>query len=123
MRRSMMQVYVNNSKAAVEVYKQAFNARVGDYIENPQQLNELYHAELDVYGQCLAVSGPNDQAVTGSTMQFCLHFAPEERHLVERAYEVLQEGALRIYGPEPTDWAEMMVDITDRFGVRWCLFA
>lgn len=123
-----MGAYVKGSDAAVELYKKAFDAKLGDYYLNPD--GTYFHSELDVYGQILAVAegtaGLYDQGgerVTGNTMQFCLHFDEGEGHLVQKAYDVLKEGAEIRFPLGPCEYSSLMVDLVDRFGVRWCMFA
>ncbi len=49
MQRSMMQIYVNESDNAVELYQKAFDAElVASYINSD---GTYMHAELKVYGQ------------------------------------------------------------------------
>ena len=127
MKRSMLGAYVVGSDRAVALYQKAFDAKLGDVYPNPD--GTYYHAELDVYGQILAVAEvgvmPYDGGgarVTGNTMQFCLHFEASEEPLVRRAYEVLTEGAEVRFPLGPCDYSPLMFDLVDRFGVRWCLF-
>jgi PhnB protein len=123
----MMQTYVKGSDKAVELYQKAFNAKlVSSY---PNSDGTFYHAELDVYGQILAVSelstmkDDKEEAVnTGNTMQFCLHFGEGEEDKVQRAFEVLKDGAEILYPLSPCDYSTLMADFIDKFGIRWCLF-
>ena len=127
MKRSMMHAYVKGSDKAVELYQKAFDAKlVSSY---PNSDGTLYHAELDVYGQILAVSelssmdeGKEDTVTTGNTMQFCLHFGEGEEDVVQRAFDVLKDGAEVFYSLSPCDFSPLMTDFIDKFGIRWCLF-
>ncbi len=121
MLRSMMQVYVKDSAAAVACYEKAFDTQVKN--AHLHDDGGYLHAELDVYGQILALSeqaAPN--AVSGNTMQFCLHFKTGDRAKIERAYDVLKEGATLEHPLGPTFYSDCMAALIDRFGVRWCLF-
>ena len=120
--RSMMQTYVKGSVEAVSLYQKAFDAQM--ISEYKHEDGSDYHSELVVYGQVLAVSewkGGGD-SVTGNTMQFCLHFQKDEMACVEKAYDVLKEGAEILFPLGPCDFSSCMVDLIDRFGVRWCIF-
>lgn len=122
MHRSMMQIYVRGSDKAVELYQKAFDAKlVASY---PHSDGTFMHAELNVYGQILAVSEAleDEEQITGTTMQFCLHFGKGKEELVLRAYNVLKDGAKILYPLSSCDYSELMVDLIDIYGVRWCIF-
>ncbi|MEN6470124.1 MAG: hypothetical protein ABFC62_01520 [Clostridiaceae bacterium] len=82
------------------------------------------HAELNVYGQILAVSeAPKDEErITGTTMQFCLHFGEGKEALVQKAYDALKDGANILYPLGRCEFSALMVDLIDKYGVRWCVF-
>lgn len=120
--RSMMQVYVKGSDKAVELYQKAFNAELG--ANYPHADGTFMHAELNVYGQILAISeaDKNEERNTGNVMQFCLHFGDGKEDLVQKAYDVLKDGA-EIIGPlGPCEFSSLMVALIDKYGVYWCIF-
>lgn len=139
MKRAFFQAYVEDSEAAVKLYEKAFGAKVTD--PYPGDEGGYIHCELDVYGQTFAVadakyvpdySGNNPEAIafyqnvqrqTGNTMQFCLHFEEAEKDKVLAIYEVLKEGSTTLFGPAAVDYSACVVDIIDKYGVRWCLMA
>ena len=112
--RSMMQTYVKGSAEAVALYQKAFDAPL--ISEYKHEDGSYYHSELVVYGQVLAVSERmgSEESVSGNTMQFCLHFEKEARACVEKARILFPLG--------PCDFSSCLVDLIDRFGVRWCIF-
>ncbi|MDR0910763.1 MAG: VOC family protein [Spirochaetaceae bacterium] len=119
MKRSMMQIYVKGSVEAVEFYQKAFSARLGFNGKNDK--GEYIHAELDVYGQTLAIS--EGVRKSGEQMQFCLHFYSDERNNVKKAYDVLKEGALKIdQPPGACMFSPYMTSLIDKFGIYWCLW-
>ena len=122
MYRSMMQVYVKGSDRAVVLYRKAFDA--GLAVSYPNADGTFMHAELDVYGQIMAVSEAPDgeEGITGNTMQFCLHFGEGNEMQVRKAYETLKEGARIQYPPSPCEYSPLMFDLIDKYGVRWCIF-
>ena len=122
MKRSMMQVYVKGSAEAVELYRRAFDAPLVASYPNPD--GTFCHAELDVYGQILALSEAekNAERVTGNTMQFCLHFGDGGEELVLKAFEALKNGAEISYPPNPCMFSPLMFGLIDKFGVNWCVF-
>jgi len=121
MHRSMMQVYVKDSREAVEFYRRAFGAEVICCHTHPDGWVE--HAELNVHGQVLAVSEARDsETLTGNTMQFCLHFGEGCEPVVQKIFETLKDGATIDYPPGPCDWSPLLVGLIDKYGVNWCIF-
>ena len=121
MKRTLMQVYVKGSVEAVGFYKEAFDAPLVAAYTNDD--GTYAHAELDVYGQILAVSEDHGHATAGDTMQFCLHFERDEKDRVTKAYDVLVRNAKKTFGPlGPCPFSPHMAALIDRFGVFWCLF-
>ena len=121
MKRSMMQAYVKNSRDAVEFYQRAFGASVGNV---HLDCNGNYvHAELDIYGQVLALSETAHKVTEhGNTMQFCLHFDESERDIIKRAYDVMKEGANVDSPLGKCFFSPYMFALIDKFGVYWCVF-
>lgn len=122
MNRSLYQAYVRNSDYAIDTYIKAFNAILVTQHKSPEGVN--VHIELNIYGQVLALSeiGQQENAITGNTMQFCLQFDKDEKDKVTNAYDVLKTNAKIQHPLGPCFYSEYMTDITDQFGVRWCLF-
>ena len=123
MKRTMMQIYVKNSIEAVEFYSKAFDAAlVADY--KNEEGTFYYHAELDIYGQILAVSEDIDNRPVGGIMQYCLHFEKGDKDKVTKAYEVLKEKAIKIDHPlGPVNYSPHMASLVDRYGVYWCIYS
>ncbi|MEG0853979.1 MAG: VOC family protein [Angelakisella sp.] len=127
MKRSLMQAYVTRSDEAVAFYQKAFNAPlVSSY---PNSDGTFFHAELDIEGQILAVAECNsmyaikgEQVVTGNSMQFCLEYGEGNEDLVRQAYEILKTDAEIILPLAPCEFSPLMVDLIDKYGIRWCLF-
>jgi len=125
MHRSMMQVCVKESAKALEFYRRAFDAEVKCDHRNPD--GTVAHAELDVYGQILALMElPGDKAIPGNTMQFCLHFGKGKEALVKKIYEILKEDCTALTAPitDPGEcpWSPCLFGLIDQFGVNWCIF-
>lgn len=128
MKRAMMGAYVRKSDKAAETYQKAFNAKIVSSYLNED--GTYFHCELDVYGQILAIAERNEtlyskdeETNTGNVMQFCLHFKEEESDLVHKAYDVLSEDAQILYPLGECEFSKIMVDLIDKYGVRWCIFA
>ena len=82
------------------------------------------HAELNVYGQILAVAEAlkDEERIAGTTMQFCLHFGEGKEELVQKAYNTLKDGSKILYPLSPCEYSVLMVDLIDKYGARWCIF-
>lgn len=124
MKRSMMQAYVTGSKEAVPFYLDAFSGElISSYVNED---GTYFHSEIDIEGEIFSVAerfeeGDNlDQ--TGNTMQFCLHYGEGREDTVRKVYDKLKVNAQINIPLEPCGYSELMADLTDQFGVRWCLF-
>lgn len=120
MKRSMMQVFVKGSIEALELYKMAFDAEV--LCAYPDGNGGYMHAELNAFGQIIAVSEILEEAAIGNTMMFCFEFGEGGENLVKKAYEVLKNGAKVENPPQKCDYSPCQCVLTDKFGVTWCLF-
>jgi PhnB protein len=115
-----MQIYVNGSVEAVELYANAFSSTLG--FNEKSADGTFYNSELNIGGQIIAVAEADGERITGSTMQFCLQFGEDEIDKLTRAYEFLKRGAEIFFPLGPCDFSSYMTDLVDKFGVRWCLF-
>lgn len=118
--RSMMQIYVKWSVEASALYQKAFDAKIVSEHKNDD--GSYLHAELDAFGQILAISEATDERITGNTMQLCFHFAEEEIEIVKKAYEILKDDAKILFPLGPCFFSPCMFGLIDKFGVNWCLF-
>ncbi|MCL2313608.1 MAG: VOC family protein [Firmicutes bacterium] len=119
--RSVLQVYVKDSINAVEFYREVFDAPLmADHKNKDGTYYE--HAELDVYGQTLALMESSaENVIKGNTMQFFLHFGEGKEAVVHKIYDNLKDGAEIFYPLSPCDWSPLMTDLVDKYGVRWLI--
>jgi len=115
----MFQVYVKDSVKAVELYQLAFDAKIKGVHENED--GSYMHAELDIFGQVLALSESVD-ATFGTNMQFCLHMGGGNEEKVKKAYEVLRDGAEINQPLGENFYSPLCFMLRDKFGVCWCMF-
>ncbi len=120
MLRSMMQVFVKNSMEAVALYQKAFDAEL--LCAYPDGSGGYMHSELNAYGQILAVSEISEDVTIGNTMMFCFHLGEGHENQIQKAYEVLKEGASNDTPVGPCDYSPCQFKLIDKFGVCWCLF-
>ena len=116
----MMQVYIKNSGGAIPFYQNVFGVEAAIYGLNPD--GTVIHAEFDIFGQAFAICETlENKAVAGNTMQFCLEFGEGKEEIVREIIDRLSDGALSAQ-IIPVDFSPLLADITDKFGVRWCIF-
>jgi PhnB protein len=115
----MIQLYVKNATEAIEIYSKAFDGTVGNIDYTPDK--KVLHSEMLAHGQKIAIADSHESAVTGNVYQIDVRMKTEDA--VKKAYELLMDGSLTNVPLGPVFWSPCMVDFTDRFGVRWCLFA
>lgn len=63
-----MQVFVKGSREALELYQKAFRAEI--LCKYADEYGNYMHAELNVYGQVLAISEITQDVKPGNTMMF-----------------------------------------------------
>lgn len=115
-----MQIYIKNSNQAVPFYQDAFSATL--LCNYPNSDGTVAHAELDIFGQILAIcESLEGEITTGNSMQFCLHFGEGKEELVQSIIKKLGNGGKFTYHGS-TDWSPLMAGIIDKFGVNWCIF-
>jgi len=138
----MMQIFVNGSDKAVEFYQKAFDAKIlGEPVLSDEGDGTYYHAELDIYGQVLAIAEAkytlqfsnvqSEEAFEilsrverepGNTMMFGLHFGEGKEDVVRKIYDVLKDGAKIISPLGECIYSPLEADLIDKFGIRWCIF-
>lgn len=118
--RSMMQMYVKGSMEAAALYQRAFEAKLSN--EYKDENGNYIHAELNAFGQILAISEADTKRTSSNTMQFCFHMGEGGEEAVNRAYEMLKDGAEISQPLGPCFYSPCMFELIDRFGVNWCLF-
>lgn len=120
MHRSMMQIFVKNSIEAAKFYQKAFDAELKCEYKNDD--GSYMHAELDAYGQILAISESTEDVIAGNTMMFCFHFGEGGEDKVRKAYEVLKDGAKNPTAPAPCSYSPCEFTLVDKFGIWWGIF-
>ena len=124
--RSILQIYVKDRKEAIELYKKAFDAKLG--FQDIAEDGTIIHMELDICGQAIAVGEvPNAscddiKSCTGNTMQFCLQFGEGQEDRVKKAYDTLIDGGKTLTPLGDVGFSSCGVEFIDKYGVWWCLF-
>ena len=119
---SMIQLYVEESGKALEFYKKAFDAKVKGEIHwhATEEEGIIIHAELDVFGQTLAISdveyGIGETTVFGNNIQICFRGLSVDR--INKIYEVLKDSAVSDNPPGNLGYSDYGFGITDKYGIH-----
>jgi PhnB protein len=116
--RSKIQLYLKGCDEAIELYKKAFDATV-DAIYRDSEGKAIMHAEMNVFGQCIAFMEQDTERVTGNIMQISFECNKE---IIEKAYEVLKDGAKIDLPLGPSEWCTCIFSLIDTFGVNWLFY-
>lgn len=119
--KSIMMAYVKNSAEALSFYQKAFEANL---VENHMnQDGSCGWCELEIDGQFLVVSEHVDGEVAkGNQQMFIFDFGKDGESLVQRAYEVLKDGAKIICDLGEGRFSKFHFKLVDKFGIFWCIY-
>lgn len=122
MKRSMFQLFLNNCDEAIAFYGEAFGV-APDCIYRDEVDNSIVHSEMTVFGQTIALSENRAEADPGNTMMLCFHFGEGHEEVIDKAFSVLKQNAIKIdCPPSPCSYSPYETALVDRYGVYWCLF-
>ena len=119
---SKFQLYLKGCDEAIEFYKKAFDATIDAIYRDPES-NLILHAEIKVFGQCLAFMEKDTENVAGNTMQLSFDFEKSNEEIIKKAYEVLKDGAKIELPLGSCEWSSCIFGLIDKFGVNWLLYA
>jgi len=121
LKRVMFQLYITNCDEAIKFYQEAFDGKILCDHRNPD--NSVAHAEMEAFGQIIAFTEWSKNKAFSMTMEFCFHFEKGQEAAIQKAYNVLKDGAM-IWSAleEPCGYAECQFELIDKYGVFWCLF-
>ncbi len=77
-----LQLYLKNCDQAIELYQKAFDATVGAIYRNESNL--IVHAEINVFGQCVAFMEQESDCIIGNTMQFSFYFNKGDEEIIKK---------------------------------------
>jgi PhnB protein len=120
MHRAFMEAIVKNSADAVAFYQRAFDAKL--VADHRNEDGSCAHVELDICGHILALMELQEDTIIGNTMMFALHFGEGNEELVQKAYDILKDGAKIISELGSCIYSPLEADLIDKFGIRWCIF-
>ena len=104
---------------AIELYKKAFDATIDAIYRDPES-NAILHAEIKVFGQCIAFMEKDTENIVGNTMQLSFEECNEE--IIKKAYEILSDGAKIELPLGSCEWTPCIFSLIDKFGVNWLLY-
>jgi len=114
-----LQLYLKNCDQAIELYQKAFGATVDAIYRNESNL--IAHAEINVFGQCVAFMEQESDCIIGNTMQFCFYFNKGGEEIIKKAYDILKDGAKVEWPLGSCEWSSLIFCLVDKFGVNWLL--
>lgn len=117
MLKTKLQLYLKNCDAAIAFYQKAFDATVDVIYRNEKNL--IAHAEINVFGQCVAFMEQESDCITGNTMQFCFYFDKGDEKIIKKAYDVLKDSAKIEMPLGSCEWTSLIFCLVDKFGVNW----
>lgn len=128
--KTFMYAFVKGTDKAVLFYQKAFDAAIEYEKEDLLDDGTFAHVVLKFDGQWLGLSEQNvenpdsidgEKSYSGNIMQFCLLFDADEEAKIRKAYEVLSQDATIRTPLEKVEYADLICDFTDKFGIRWCM--
>lgn len=114
-----LQLYLKDCDGAIELYKKAFGATVNAIYRNERNL--IAHAEISIFGQCVAFMEQESECITGNTMQLSFYFNKGDEEIIEKAYDVLKDNAKIEFPLGSCDWTSLIFCLIDKYGVNWLL--
>ena len=123
-----MFAYVDNVDEAAAFYQEVFGAKVREDAtwKNDDGTYEICAFELDKGTSFSLASRKGEYAIeglanAGNTMQMCMLYKKEDAAKLEKAYEMLKDGAKILYPLKSVDFTSHTCDLIDKYGLRWCL--
>lgn len=114
-----LQLYLKNCDEAIAFYQKAFGATVHAMYRDERNL--IAHAEISVFGQCIAFMEQESECIPGNTMQFSFYFPKGNEEIIKKAYDVLKDHAKIEQPLGPCEWTSLIFCLVDKFGVNWLL--
>ena len=123
-----MFAYVDGIDEAAAFYQKAFDAKIKEdgTWRNDDGRYEICAFELDSGTSFSLAERKGEFAIegavnTGNIMQMCMLYKKEDAPKLEKAYEVLKDGATILYPLKSVDFTSHTCDLIDKYGLRWCL--
>ena len=121
--RTAFMAYLTGSIEAVDFYCKAFNTISQNCFKASDDDNFYAHAEIVINEQTiLGISEKScykTEFMNGNNMQFWVTFDDEKS--IAAAYNILKEQGEVHYPLASCEWCKLLVDVTDKHGVRWML--
>ena len=120
--------YVDGIDEAVVFYQKAFDAKIktdGTW-KNADGTYEICAFELDDGTSFSLAERKGEFAIegdinTGNIMQMCILYKKEDSQKLEKAYELLKDGAKIMMPLKSVEFTSHTCDLIDKYGLRWCL--
>ena len=121
--------YVDGIDEAAVFYQNAFDAKIrtdNSTWKNDDGTYEICAFELDNGTSFSLAERKGEFAVegdinTGNIMQMVMLYKKGDSSKLEKAYEILKDGAKIIMPLKSVEFTSHTCDIIDKYGLRWCL--
>ena len=120
--------YVDGIGEAIAFYQKVFNAKINEEgtWKNDDGTYEICSFELDGGTSFSLAERKGESAIegevnTGNIMQLCMLYKKEDLAKLEKAYELLKDGADIRWPLQSKEWTSHTCDLIDKYGLRWCL--
>jgi len=121
-----MFTYVDGIDEAVVYYQKVFDAAIGENWKNKKGTYELCELKLNRgisfwVAERSGISAIEGEVNTGNIMQMCIRYDKADIPKLEKAYNLIIEGANVIHPLQAAAWTSHSCDLIDKYGLRWCL--
>ncbi|MCL2370042.1 MAG: VOC family protein [Firmicutes bacterium] len=121
-----MFTYVDGIDEAVAYYQKVFDATIGENWKHKDGKYELCKLKISKgtsfwVAERKGVSAIEGEVNTGNIMQMCLMYDKGDEAQLEKAYNIIKEGANVIHPLQSVPWTSHSCDLIDKYGLRWCL--
>jgi len=118
--------YVDGLQEAVAYYQKVFDAAIGENWKNADGAYELCELRLSRGTSFWLAERKGESAIegevnTGNIMQLCLLYDKGDEAKLEKAYNIIKDGAKLLWPLMSAEWTTHTCDLIDKYGLRWCL--
>ena len=125
-------IFYENSKKAIEFYKELFEAKLimhypcepqDNYIPLPDDFdyaNSTMHAVIEIYGEKIFISDDLQGKMRGGKSSISISLEPDNKIQLDTIYEKVQKMECKIIMPlKKQHWGDLFTMFIDPFGICW----
>lgn len=122
-------VSVDGAKDAIELYKNAFDAKIvgeittyGEWAPEMADKDMIAHAALDIDGSPMFIGDAVDQPYKEQS-RVTVNIEIPTLEKVKSSFAVLKKDAMKIfYEPKNVGWSELGYCVRDKYGIIWMAY-